>query len=548
MPLLDGKYEIHHEHARGAGITRFDATDPDGMPVRVDWIDLLGEDEAGFERFRRLLKRLSREGRAAVQDVVGRPGAHFVAWYVVPDQAPRAHDPELEALVAAAGFDPASADVRRIDGAPRLVALPFRPGPVPDAATGDAAAGEATPAPRAPWPWPVRAWLLAATLALSAAALTLVGFLARSNDRVVVVPDVVGRAYAAVAASLADLGLTVEPLVVATADAPAGAVVASDPHAGSTLRPGRTVRVSVAVPPGSVAPTSVPQLVGQDATVVAARLSSDGLALGRTVEVHAAAPIGVVLAQSPPAGATVGLGSTIDVLASLGPVAEPTFVPDLTGLALAEARALADVAGLSRDQVIVERLPAERIAPDTVLSQSLAPYHEVARTSAVLRLVVAAPLASDTGGGLPALGGLDEASARALASGFDVRVAYLADGNLPDGVVLQSLPVGATPADGPLVLTVNARPVPIPRPAATAVVRTAEPRSLTYRWFIEPGIPPVVAEVTATTLEGERTVVDRRVVQGGQALEGTWATSYPGVVRFDLTLNHEPYGGPLRVP
>jgi len=146
------------------------------------------------------------------------------------------------------------------------------------------------------------------------------------------------------------------------------------------------------------------------------------------------------------------------------------------------------------------------------------------------------------------LGGLDEPRARALAAGFDVRTEYVSHAGVPDGVVAQSLPRGAVPSDGPLVLTVNAQPVPVPRPDATVVVRVPEPRAVAYLWFVEPGIPPVVAEVTATTLEGEATLVDRRVVQGGESVEGAWSTTYPGVVRFDLTLNGEPYGGSVRVP
>ena len=552
MPLLDGKYEIHGERPLGAGITAFDATDPDGNPVRVEWIDELpdADAEAAFERHRRLLKRLAREGRAAIQDVVGRPGAHFVAWYAPPDGAPKAHDAELDALLAAAGYDPTAADVRRVDGRPRLLGLPFRPGTTPvlarEATRDDATTPQAPTRPA--WPWTWRAWAWGTAFAAGAAALTLAGFLARTNDRVVVVPASLGAPYEEAAARLHALGLGVEPIVVATADAPAGSVVAIDPEPGTTLRPGRTVRVSVALPPGSVAPTAIPRLIGLDQEAVAARLAAEGLELGRRVTVHAAAPAGVVLAQAPSAGATVGRGSVVDVVASLGPAPERTFVPDLVGRSLDDARWLAALAGLGEERVIVERLAAERVAVDTVLAQSLAPYASVPVATAVLRLVVADPATAAPQSGLPPLGGLDETRARALAAGFDVRVQYVSHAGVPDGVVAQSLPVGAVPSDGALVLTVNARPVPVPRPVPTVVIRTPEPREVAYLWFVEPGIPPVIAEVTATTLEGETTRVDRRVVRGGQRVEGAWSTTYPGVVRFDLTLNGEPYGGSLRVP
>ncbi len=549
MPLLDGKYEILRERALGGGVTRFDATAPDGVPVVVDWLDLEGPDEPAFERYRRLLKGLAREGRAAIQDVVGRPGARYVAWYLPPDNAAATQDAELATAIRSAGFDPDAAQVRRVAGAARLFALPFHPvaaSPGPLAATDDEpvvrSGGWST------WPWRTRAWTWSLGLGLLAAGLALVGFAARSNDRVVVVPDVVGWSYATAARELQALGLNVEQVVVATLDTPPEQVVSTDPAANATLRPGRPVRVTLALPPGTVAPTVVPRLVGTLREDGAALLADQGLTEGRVVGVHAAAPIDVVLAQTPPAGTTVGQGAAVDVVASLGPAPEETFVPDLVGLPLEEARSLAELAGLDADQVIVERFEAERVARDTVLSQSLAPFHTVDRASAVLRLVVADPIDPGQPTGLPALGGLDVAAAREAAVGFDVQIAYVSDSGLPDGVVGQSLPVGAAPTDGPLVLTVNAQPVRIPRPNVRALVRRPAPREVPYLWFVEPGIPPVVAEITATTLEGDTMLVERRSVQGGERVEGRWPTTYPGVVRFDLTLNGEPYGGPLLVP
>lgn len=544
MPLLDGKYEIHAERELGDGITRFDATDPDGRPVRVEWVEVAGGDEVAFERYRRLLKRLAREGRAALHDVVGRPGAHYVAWTPAPPGALRAPDPDLDAAIAAAGFDPAHAELRRYEGGVKLVALPFRPGAPAVTAPPPA---EHDRAPRRPLAWPWRAWIWSLALLATATAVAGATFLRTSNDRVVLVPDLEGRAYAEAAGALSRLGLGVEIVVVASDEAAAGTVLESDPAANAALRPGRSVRLSVALPPGSVAPTSVPRLVGVDRDDLVPRLTTAGLRLGMVVEVHAPAPDGVVLAQRPPAATTVGEGSPVDVVVSRGPQPEVTSVPDLVGRPLADARWLASLAGLAADQVVVERLPVERVAVDTVLSQSLPPFHEVPRASAVLRLVVADPASPSTPVGLPALGGLDEARARAMAAGFEVQVAYVGELGLPDGVVAQSLPVGATPADGPLVLTINARPVAIPLPDADVTVRAPEPRRLAYLWFVEPGIPPVLAEVTATTLEGDVVRVARRVVQGGQRVEGTWATSYPGVVEFRLTLNGEPYGDALRV-
>jgi eukaryotic-like serine/threonine-protein kinase len=170
----------------------------------------------------------------------------------------------------------------------------------------------------------------------------------------------------------------------------AGVVLATDPAAGQTLRPGREVRLSVALPAGQLAPTDVPRLVRPVVGRHGDRfLERAGLALGRIVRIHVDAPDGVVLAQAPPAGSRAGRGAAVDVVVSLGPKPRLTFLPDLVGLPLDEARALAAIAGLTPSQLVVERMPSEQAALDTVLAQSLAPFRDVVVTDAVLRLIVA---------------------------------------------------------------------------------------------------------------------------------------------------------------
>ena len=54
--------------------------------------------------------------------------------------------------------------------------------------------------------------------------------------------------------------------------------------------------------------------------------------------------------------------------------------------------------------------------------------------------------------------------------------------------------------------------------------------------------------VYAKPLDGQRTLVNRSTVQGGEVLKGTWLTTYPGPITFTLQLNGQPYGSPLFVP
>lgn len=550
MPLIDGKYEILAERALGEGVVRFDATTADGQPVRVVWYELSPSDEAAFERYRRALRRLARDGLVDVVDVVSRPGARYVAWRSeVSGSGEAGPDATLAARLREVGFAPERARVRTGPRGPIVSDLPFgavsvvEPSPSTDAAPPTARGRRALPVLGDA----ALSWLLAGVLALTATGLLAAGFALRSNDALVQVPDATGADAATVAERLVASGLRVEAVPRASEE-PSGTVLSLDPDVGTALRPGRTVRLTYAVAPGRVAPATVPTLLGQPLATAEERLAAAALDLGRVVRVHEQAPADVVLAQSEPSGSVVGVGAAVDLLVSLGPPRATTFVPDLVGLHEDDARALAQVAGIANGAVVVERVEATGAAPGTVVSQSLAPYRRVPLEGSVLRLLVAVGAAGAGAEaaevlGLPNLSGMAEVTARVLASGFDVRVQYVEDGMLPDGVVRQSLPPGALPSDGALTLTINVRPVPIPVPDVRASVRQPSLREVPYLWLIEPGIPTQTAEVTAVTLEGVRSVVRTVQVRGGERVEGTWLTTYPGPVRLELTLNGEPYGG-----
>jgi hypothetical protein len=124
-----------------------------------------------------------------------------------------------------------------------------------------------------------------------------------------------------------------------------------------------------------------------------------------------------------------------------------------------------------------------------------------------------------------------------------VRVEYVEDGTLPDGVVRQSLRPGAAGRRRAHADRERAAGADPGADGARAGAAAEQLREVPYLWLIEPGIPVQTAAVTAVTLEGVRTVVRTVQVRGGERVEGTWLTTYPGPVRFELTLNGEPYGG-----
>lgn len=550
MSLLDGKYEVMKQQQTDSDCTVFEAAAPDGTLLRIEWYDLAPEREDEFERYRRTLKRLKRTGRTAVYDVTSRPGARYVAWRKPPENAGRGHDPELEGLLEAQGFSREDALLLKDAGQPKLFGLAF--GSV--ARTFATRETAAPPEPSAGW-WrrlprlPPRgaSWLITGALLIASLGLTAIGFERRANDRIAEVPDLTGEPINAAAAQLhaAGFAITVSPR---SSDAAPGTVLSIEPGPGTELRPGRTVHVSYALPSGQLPSTEVPRLVGEAFPGgVTARLDAAGLRLGHVARIAADVPPGAVIAQSALPGAELGRGETVDILVSDGPSRDETFVPDLVGLDIEDARYLAGIAGFSTDRILQETVVSSGAANE-VLSQSLAPHRPVAREDAVLRLIVSG------GGGYaavsdatPSFVGLDRAQALAAIGGATlVDITAVEALSLPEGVIDQE-PAPGEPPSARIRLTLNVHPLPIPLPEVQARVREPELHAIPFSWAIEPGIPQVTATVYATTLEGERKMVHSERVAGGETVDGAWVTNYPGVVTFHLELNGQPYSSPLRV-
>jgi beta-lactam-binding protein with PASTA domain len=578
MSLLDGRYEVIAQRTLDDGLTLFEATAPDGAPLRIEWFDLAADQEGAFEDYRRQLRQLKRAGFAAVHDVIARPGAHYVAWERPPAGAAPVSDgagalpPDLAEALMSAGYGLQSCDVRRLSTRPpkvMLYGLTFgarqsverddsRPLRHEEATQRERPLRQHQPPLQRGAEYigrlPQRAlsWGLAVLVSLIAVAMTLAGFWSARVDTVVTVPPVLGQDAQAAARSLIELGLGVNATPLMSDEAP-GTVIKVEPAVGTNLRPGRTVELRYALPPGELAPTAVPALVGLSyPEEVRAALEGAGLRLGEVARLHAASPAGVVLAQDLDAGSQTGTGNPVAVLVSLGPRPVQTFVPDLVGLDLDSATAIALVAGITPDRVFADEIVSATGARGTVINQSLAPYVAVPRDAAVLRLVIQSgePANPVTSGGAPDVVGLPLARAREVAAGWDLQVVALGNPGLPAGVVAQEPQpgAGAAGAGATLVLTVNAHPVPLTTDGVKAVVRQPSLRSVAYAWTIQPGIRTQQGAVWASDLEGNRQLVRTVTVKGGEVLRGTWTTVTAGPVTFELLIGGVPYGEPLLVP
>ncbi len=557
MPLLDGKYEIIKEYPVAPGQTLIEAAAPDGTAVSICWFDVAPEKERQFEKYRLELRRLMKAGHAAVYDVVSRPGAHYVAWYPTNGSRPAEADPELVAALAAGGFTPDDAVIRRSGKRTRIHGLAWEgaapvafsgppPSPAPTARSPRrrAAVRAAVSPARKPPQWLVTGGL-AGSLLLIAAALLVTSFIVRSNATTVTMPEVTGMDVRDAHAALVRLGLVPEPVAIASEEA-VGTVISSGASSGQRVRAGQTVRLGYAFPTGQTRPVSVPILTGRTWPDEAARiLAASGLTLGDVARIHSDVPAGTVLAQGEPSGTTVPENTQVDILISAGAAAPSVSLPELTGRELTEALVLIAAAGIPTDRVELVEQPADPAQrPGTVLEQDPPPDFPVVLVAEGTLVTLSVAEGPADAVRVPGFVGLSAARAQQLAAeaGVNLSIEQVADASLPEGVIAQEPAADSWTGDAPVTLQVNAHPLSIPVLQPSVSVLGPEERSFAYDWYIEPGIGEQTARVYAITLDGEEFFVAQKQVSGGESVRGTFDTRFP-MVTFRLTLNHEPYGG-----
>lgn len=156
---------------------------------------------------------------------------------------------------------------------------------------------------------------------------------------------------------------------------PKGYVIAQVPSAGSNVKKNATVRVIVSKGAPSA---TVPHLKGISLREARLMIENAGLAMGEIVWFEDLSfPDGVVIESNPPAGTQLRQNSEVQLVVNrLGEIAT-VVVPALVGLDYAEAKDIIERGGLMIGEIKYKR--DDRILPESVLSQSLAPGSTVPR-------------------------------------------------------------------------------------------------------------------------------------------------------------------------
>ena len=144
-----------------------------------------------------------------------------------------------------------------------------------------------------------------------------------SGPAVVSVPSVAGLSPAAAIKRLEKQGFQVTMKQRYSNSVPRGAVIGTEPAAGTQLSTAQPVTLLISRGANTV---TVPNVVGLEDQVALTTLQNAGLA-GAEVQRDSTEPQGKVLSQSPGAGKRVARGSQVTIFASTGAIT----VPDVTG-------------------------------------------------------------------------------------------------------------------------------------------------------------------------------------------------------------------------
>jgi eukaryotic-like serine/threonine-protein kinase len=190
-----------------------------------------------------------------------------------------------------------------------------------------------------------------------AAGGALITLTVSSGPRMISVPSVSGQSSLTAAENvLRNAGLTVAttPKKVAVSGEPVGTVVGTTPASGTLWPQTRPVYVDVA------AGIPLPPLVGQNISAIQQWAGQNNIQLN-TVNEPSSQPSGIIVSQSPAAGAPVAPGQTVTVHVSSGP--PMVTIPDVRGEHFAQAQQQLEKLGF--------QVNGQQFGPgDTVISTS----------------------------------------------------------------------------------------------------------------------------------------------------------------------------------
>lgn len=217
---------------------------------------------------------------------------------------------------------------------------------------------------------------IGAIFLLSALIYGLVGY--SSGD--IAVPDVKGKTLVEAEAILKDNNLDFTLKEEFDAKVPTGTVIKQSPGAGSHVKAGRKIQLTVSK---GAEPGVVPDLKGKNLAEATEMLHAAKLAVGKvTVQYKEGTAQGAVLSQDIEAGKKVAAGTKVDLVVNISK--GQSVVPDLKGLTLSDARERLSSMGLMVGSVTTK----EDSAPKGTVIGAEPEFGKVLSEGSVVTLIV----------------------------------------------------------------------------------------------------------------------------------------------------------------
>ncbi len=220
------------------------------------------------------------------------------------------------------------------------------------------------------------AFFLAALVVLSGVIYLIMGYTTGDTE----VPDVTGKTVVEAEAILVKSNLGFDLSEDYSATIAQGSVIKQDPTAGSKVKAGRKIHLTVSK---GAEPGVVPDLKGKTLAEATQLLAAAKLQVGTvTVKYEAGAPQDTVIAQSLSPKSKAGEGSKVDLVMNIS--GSQTVVPSLEGLSLSDAQSKLGDMGLVLGRIETKDSDKDK---DTVLSFDPGAGKVVAKGSAVTLVV-----------------------------------------------------------------------------------------------------------------------------------------------------------------
>jgi len=253
----------------------------------------------------------------------------------------------------------------------------------------------------------------------------------------VAVGDYTGRSVDDVKRALTAAGLGYNLVPTASETVPKDHVIRQAPRPESTVAPRSVIQLFVSMGLPLVSLIDLRQYSREDAERY---LRNAKLIPKSALRYDPKVPKGVVMAQSPAAGAQAPIRSIVSLVVSSGP--KPVAVPDLVDQVIGDAQAALQKRGLQLE--IGERVTSDTIPADVVVSQNPAPGANVDPGSKVTISVSGGATLVN----VPDVGGraLGDATSAIAGANLSVRISYIVDSTVPPGTVMQQDPPAASQA------------------------------------------------------------------------------------------------------